>query len=53
MAIAFCPDRDAGVSVGPRPKLGRRVSCPPYSAAKVSFRVSLQGKASALLGGDG
>jgi hypothetical protein len=28
MAIAFCPDCEEGVSLGPQPRIGQRVVCP-------------------------
>jgi glutaredoxin len=32
MAIAFCPDCEESISVGPRPKVGQRISCPHCNA---------------------
>jgi hypothetical protein len=32
MAMAFCPDCDGSVPVGPRPGLGKRVTCPHWNA---------------------
>ncbi len=32
MAIAFCPDCEESISLGPRPKVGQRISCPHCNA---------------------
>jgi transcription initiation factor IIE alpha subunit len=32
MAIAFCPECEEGVSLGPRPRIGQRVTCPHCNA---------------------
>jgi glutaredoxin len=32
MAIAFCPDCEESISVGPRPKVGQRITCPHCNA---------------------
>jgi hypothetical protein len=32
MAIALCPDCEEGISVGPRPRIGQRVTCPHCNA---------------------
>jgi lysine biosynthesis protein LysW len=40
MAIAFCPDCDGSVSVGPRPRLGQRVTCSHCGAELEVIEVS-------------
>ncbi len=40
MAIAFCPDCDGSVSVGPKPRLGQRVNCPHCDAELEVIEVS-------------
>jgi lysine biosynthesis protein LysW len=32
MAIALCPDCEEGISLGPRPRIGQRVTCPHCNA---------------------
>ncbi len=32
MAIAFCPECEEGVSLGPQPRIGQRVTCPHCNA---------------------
>jgi lysine biosynthesis protein LysW len=32
MAIAFCPDCEESISLGPRPKVGQRITCPHCNA---------------------
>ena len=32
MAIALCPDCEEGISLGPRPRIGQKVTCPHCNA---------------------
>jgi lysine biosynthesis protein LysW len=40
MAIAFCPDCDEKVPLGPHPRIGRRVTCPHCTAELEVIEVS-------------
>lgn len=40
MAIAFCPDCDGSVSLGPTPQIGQRVTCPHCDAELEVIEVS-------------